>query len=66
MSGRWMRPSRKVDLGEAQVAFLLNPVPVQQVADIASGGDVMPQKSTDFYPKLMSGIAIYRPEGRIA
>lgn len=55
----------RVDRGEAQAAFLLNPVPVQQVADIALGGDVMPQKSTDFYPKLMSGIAIYRPEGRI-
>lgn len=54
-----------VDRGEAQAAFLLNPVPVQQVADIALGGDVMPQKSTDFYPKLMSGIAIYRPEGSI-
>jgi uncharacterized protein (DUF1015 family) len=55
----------RVDRGEAQAAFLLNPVPVKQVADIALGGDVMPQKSTDFYPKLMSGIAIYRPEGRI-
>jgi uncharacterized protein (DUF1015 family) len=55
----------RVDRGEAQAAFLLNPVPVQQVADVALGGDVMPQKSTDFYPKLMSGIAIYRPEGRI-
>jgi uncharacterized protein (DUF1015 family) len=54
-----------VDRGSAQLAFLLNPVPVQQVADIALGGDVMPQKSTDFYPKLMSGIAIYRPEGAI-
>jgi uncharacterized protein (DUF1015 family) len=54
-----------VDRGEAQAAFLLNPVPVQQVADIALGGDVMPQKSTDFYPKLMSGIAIFRPEGHI-
>jgi uncharacterized protein (DUF1015 family) len=54
-----------VDRGEAQVAFLLSPVPVQQVADIALGGDVMPQKSTDFYPKLLSGIAIYRPQGRI-
>ena len=55
----------RVDRGEAQAAFLLNAVPVQQVADIALGGDVMPQKSTDFYPKLMSGIAIYRPEDRI-
>jgi uncharacterized protein (DUF1015 family) len=54
-----------VDRGEAQVAFLLNPVAVQQVADIALGGNLMPQKSSDFYPKLLSGIAIYRPEGRI-
>ncbi|MGA7852060.1 MAG: DUF1015 domain-containing protein [Candidatus Acidiferrales bacterium] len=54
-----------VDRGEAQLACLLNPVRVQQVADIALGGDVLPQKSTDFYPKLMSGIAIYRVEGRV-
>ena len=54
-----------VDRGEAQAAFLLNPVRVQQVADIALGGDVLPQKSTDFYPKLLSGVAIYRVEGRV-
>jgi uncharacterized protein (DUF1015 family) len=55
----------RVDRGEAQIAFLLNPVRVQQVADIALAGDVLPQKSTDFYPKLLSGVAIYRPEGQI-
>ena len=55
-----------VDRGEAQLACLLNPVRVQQVADIALGGDVLPQKSTDFYPKLLSGIAIYQVEGRVA
>jgi uncharacterized protein (DUF1015 family) len=55
-----------VDRGEAQLASLLNPVRVQQVADIALGGDVLPQKSTDFYPKLLSGIAIYQVEGRVA
>jgi len=54
-----------VDRGEAQVAFLLNPVRVQQVADIALGGDVLPQKSTDFYPKLLSGLTIFRIEGHI-
>jgi uncharacterized protein (DUF1015 family) len=54
-----------VDQGEAQLACLLNPVHVQQVMDIALGGDVLPQKSTDFYPKLLSGLAIYRVEGRI-
>jgi uncharacterized protein (DUF1015 family) len=54
-----------VDSGRAQIAFLLNAVPVKQVVEIALGGNVMPQKSTDFYPKLLSGIAIYRLEGRI-
>jgi uncharacterized protein (DUF1015 family) len=54
-----------VDRGQAQIAFLLNPVHVEQVAEIALGGDVMPQKSTDFYPKLLSGEAIYRLEGRV-
>jgi len=55
----------RVDRGEAQIAFLLKAVRVQQVADIALAGDVLPQKSTDFYPKLLSGVAIYRPEGRL-
>lgn len=54
-----------VDRGQAQLACLLNPVRVQQVTDIALGGGVLPQKSTDFYPKLLSGIAIYKLEGRI-
>ena len=52
-----------VDRGEAQIAFLVSPVRVQQVMSIALGGDVLPQKSTDFYPKLLSGLAIYRLEG---
>jgi uncharacterized protein (DUF1015 family) len=48
-----------VDRGEAQLAFLLHPVTVEQVMRIASAGEVMPQKSTDFYPKMLSGITIY-------
>jgi len=52
-----------VDRGAAQVAFLLNPVYVDQVMRIATSGEVMPQKSTDFYPKLLSGIAMYRVDG---
>ncbi len=55
----------RVDRGQDQIAFLLNPVRVQQVTEIALAGDVLPQKSTDFYPKLLSGVAIYRPEGQI-
>jgi uncharacterized protein (DUF1015 family) len=54
-----------VDRGDAQLACLLNPVRVQQVVEIALGGDVLPQKSTDFYPKLLSGSAIYRIEGKV-
>lgn len=54
-----------VDRGEAQLVCLLNPVRVQQVVDIALGGDVLPQKSTDFYPKLLSGEAIYQIKGRV-
>jgi uncharacterized protein (DUF1015 family) len=50
-----------VDSGAAQMAFLLQPVRVEQVFEIALGGDVLPQKSTDFYPKMLSGIAIYWP-----
>ncbi len=54
-----------VDRGEAQLALLLNPVRVEQVMKIALAEDVLPQKSTDFYPKMLSGIAVYRTEGRI-
>jgi uncharacterized protein (DUF1015 family) len=46
----------------AQIAFLLEPTTVQQVADTSFRGGVMPQKSTDFYPKLLTGIAIYKLE----
>ena len=45
--------------GEAQVAFLMNPVHIEQMRGIAFGGGVMPQKSTDFYPKMLSGLTIY-------
>ena len=43
----------------ADVAFLMRPVRVEQVRDLAFAGEVMPQKSTDFYPKLLSGLTIY-------
>src|SRR5262249_16819154 len=49
-----------VDSGRAQVAFFLNPVDVEKVVHIATANEVMPQKSTDFYPKLLSGITTYR------
>ncbi len=46
--------------GEAQLAFLVEPVAIEEVARVAFSGGVMPQKSTDFYPKLLSGLTIYR------
>jgi uncharacterized protein (DUF1015 family) len=46
--------------GAAQVAFLLKPVSVDEVAETSFAGGVMPQKSTDFYPKLLSGLTIYK------
>jgi len=50
---------QRVRSGGANVAFLLNPVPIEQMTAIALAGEVMPQKSTDFYPKMLSGLAIY-------
>ena len=41
--------------GEADCAFLLNPTRVEQVAAVAAAGDKMPQKSTYFYPKIITG-----------
>jgi uncharacterized protein (DUF1015 family) len=48
--------------GRAQIAFLLEPPSIEEVARISFSGGVMPQKSTDFYPKLLSGLTIYRLE----
>jgi uncharacterized protein (DUF1015 family) len=48
-----------VDRGEAAAAFLLQPVTVEQVARFAHAGEVMPQKSTFFYPKLTSGLLFF-------
>ncbi len=45
--------------GEANIVFLVTPCRISQVRDIAFAGEVLPQKSTDFYPKLLSGLTIY-------
>jgi uncharacterized protein (DUF1015 family) len=51
-----------VDSGGAQACFLLNSIGVERVTEIALSGQVLPQKSTDFFPKLLSGITLYRME----
>ena len=44
--------------GGYQMAFILNPTKIEEVKNVSLKGERMPQKSTDFYPKLLSGIVI--------
>jgi uncharacterized protein (DUF1015 family) len=45
--------------GSGNVLFLMNATPVTQVRDVAEAGEVMPQKSTFFYPKVPTGLAMH-------
>ena len=49
----------RVDGGEAEAAFLLRPPTIEEVWAVTSRGEVMPQKSTYFYPKLLSGLLFH-------
>ncbi len=48
-----------MDDGAAEAAFLLRPPTVEQVAALARAGAMMPQKSTYFFPKLLSGLLFH-------
>jgi uncharacterized protein (DUF1015 family) len=48
----------KVRQGHYQIIFLLKPVSLDQVRDVVENGELMPQKSTDFFPKLKSGLVM--------
>jgi uncharacterized protein (DUF1015 family) len=48
----------RIDAGQAQVAFFMNPVKLQQLKMVTDAGERMPQKSTYFYPKVYSGLTI--------
>lgn len=50
---------KRVREGNAQIAFLVNPTPITQVRAVARAGYTMPQKSTYFYPKLVSGLILH-------
>ncbi len=50
----------KVQNGEAQLGFVMNPTSVQEVEAVSKIGEVMPQKSTFFYPKVLTGVVIHR------
>lgn len=50
----------RVNAGEYQMAFLMNPIEVETVLEVARAGEKMPQKATYFYPKLISGLVLRR------
>ena len=54
---------RAVASGDAKAAILVRPTRLEQLAAVAGAGDVMPQKSTYFYPKLLTGLVFYPLEG---
>lgn len=53
---------QRVDRGEEQLFFLLNPTTPDEVRRVADRGEKMPQKSTDFYPKLLTGLVLSKME----
>ena len=54
---RWTKAAvEKVNRGEASIAFLVNPINAKTVAEIAQQHELLPEKSTDFYPKMVSGL----------
>ncbi len=50
---------QRIEKDQAKAVFLLNPTPVEKVRMAAEAGEVLPQKSTFFYPKLLSGLVTY-------
>jgi uncharacterized protein (DUF1015 family) len=54
---------RAVQAGRYASAFLLDPTPVRDVAAVAEAGELMPQKSTYFYPKILTGLVFNPLEG---
>ena len=51
-----------VQSGAFEAVFLVNPTRIEQVRDVVTKGEIMPQKSTYFYPKLLSGLTINQIE----
>ena len=56
----WREAVQAVDEGEAAVAVLMRPTRIEDVFEVAGRGETMPQKSTYFYPKLVSGL-LFQP-----
>lgn len=51
---------QSVAVGAGQAAFLMHPIAATRVRDVALAGGVMPQKSTDFFPKLLTGLTLQK------
>ncbi len=51
-----------VDTGEFSCSFFLNPTKIEQIKDVSLAGEKMPQKSTYFYPKLITGLVMNKFE----
>ena len=49
-----------VDNHQAQAGFIMNPVKISQLKAIALNGERMPPKTTYFYPKVLSGLTVYK------
>ncbi|HEX7364338.1 MAG TPA: DUF1015 domain-containing protein [Dehalococcoidia bacterium] len=56
---------RLVENGECKLAFILNPIPVTTIKNVADSNDKMPGKSTYFYPKLPTGLVMNRLDGTL-
>lgn len=51
-------PVANVDAGQGNFVFFLSPTAISQIKAVAAHGEKMPQKSTDFYPKMISGLTM--------
>jgi uncharacterized protein (DUF1015 family) len=58
----WREAVRAVDSGEAELAVLMRPTRIEDVFEVAQRGETMPQKSTYFFPKLVSGLLFHPVE----
>ncbi|MDY6986154.1 MAG: DUF1015 domain-containing protein [Candidatus Thermoplasmatota archaeon] len=56
---KYVREVNEEMIGKNDLLFLLHPTSIEEVKRVSAHGEVMPQKSTDFYPKLPSGMVAY-------
>jgi len=52
--------ARAVESGDSQLAVYMPHLDMKQLANAVATGEVLPHKSTYFYPKLVTGLVMYR------